>query len=244
VNEFESVSSAQIDRLVDGEMSSNERRSVLMSLDHDGGGWRRLALAFLESQALRDEFRRSRQRTEAATSAAANTVAVTLSPRSRLLNRRLAWAAMMSAGCLLAFTIGWVSRPPVTIVQSVSPSAERPSPEAYPPWNPPASRDGMLVNASGTDGVHQTLRLELGDGRGGPPQAVEVPVIENSEVDLDDLLNGPSVIPEDVQRRLLSSGRRVYEQRQLYEVTLEDGRRGFVPVSDVLVESVGQDVYQ
>ena len=56
MNEFEPVSIGQIDRLVDGELSRDERRAVLMALDHERDGWRQLALAFLESQALRESL--------------------------------------------------------------------------------------------------------------------------------------------------------------------------------------------
>ena len=43
MNEFEPVSIGQIDRLVDGELSRDERRAVLMALDHERDGWRQLA---------------------------------------------------------------------------------------------------------------------------------------------------------------------------------------------------------
>jgi hypothetical protein len=40
-----------IDRLVDGALSESERRALLQRLDAEPDGWRRCALAFLESQA-------------------------------------------------------------------------------------------------------------------------------------------------------------------------------------------------
>ena len=56
MNEFEPITASQIDCLVDGELAQVERREVLISLDHDPDGWRRLAMAFLESQAIRDSL--------------------------------------------------------------------------------------------------------------------------------------------------------------------------------------------
>src|SRR5687767_11938198 len=41
---------AQLDRLVAGELSENDRRSLLAWLDEDAGRWRMCALAFLEAQ--------------------------------------------------------------------------------------------------------------------------------------------------------------------------------------------------
>jgi hypothetical protein len=45
------------DRLVDGELSGAERRALLESLDARPQAWRRCALAFLEAQTWRKEFR-------------------------------------------------------------------------------------------------------------------------------------------------------------------------------------------
>src|SRR5437870_4163091 len=42
----------QIERLVDGELSSEEYCGLLATLEEQPGGWRRCALAFLEAQAL------------------------------------------------------------------------------------------------------------------------------------------------------------------------------------------------
>ena len=46
------------DRLVDGELSAAERRTLLASLDGRPSGWRRCALAFLEAQTWQDELGR------------------------------------------------------------------------------------------------------------------------------------------------------------------------------------------
>lgn len=47
-----------LDRLVDGEMSADERREFLASLDERPEQWRRCALAFLEAQTWGNEFAR------------------------------------------------------------------------------------------------------------------------------------------------------------------------------------------
>ncbi len=44
---------ARFDRLVDDELSEEERRQLLGRLDDEPGGWRRCALAFLEAQCWR-----------------------------------------------------------------------------------------------------------------------------------------------------------------------------------------------
>ena len=47
---------ARFDRLVDGELTAEEYRSLLAGLEHEPGGWRDCALAFLEAQALGTEL--------------------------------------------------------------------------------------------------------------------------------------------------------------------------------------------
>jgi anti-sigma factor RsiW len=47
---------ALFDRLVDGELTGEERRRLLESLDTRPEGWRRCALAFLEAQSWREEL--------------------------------------------------------------------------------------------------------------------------------------------------------------------------------------------
>ena len=53
----------RFDRLVDGELSEEDRRELLAGLDDEVGGWRRCALAFLEAQCWKQslgELRRDR----------------------------------------------------------------------------------------------------------------------------------------------------------------------------------------
>src|SRR5262245_63838523 len=52
----ESSMGTRLERLVDGEMSPEEYRALLASLDEEPGLWRQCALAFLEAQALRQEL--------------------------------------------------------------------------------------------------------------------------------------------------------------------------------------------
>jgi hypothetical protein len=45
-----------LDRLIDGELSPEARRDLLQRLEQESGGWRRCALAFLESQSWGKDF--------------------------------------------------------------------------------------------------------------------------------------------------------------------------------------------
>lgn len=242
MNEFEPVSSGQIERLVDGELPREERRAVLLALDHERDGWRRLAMAFLESQAIKESLSRRAKATAAPVSIAP---AAAIRPAARSRISPSAVVAVVASAALM-FGLGRLS---TSSTEVASQDLREPSvPVTYEPsaTSPVDSSPSELLVANAGTPVQQqqTLRLELGDEQGGAAQVVEVPLVENTAIRPEDLLDGPPVISDSVQRALLRSGKRVYEQRQLYEVTLEDGRRGVMPVSNVFLEDAGWDVYQ
>jgi hypothetical protein len=209
-------------------LSESERRDVLLAADRDPEGWRRLALAFVESQTLRQELKGLMQPASSVRHATCRAPAV---------RSELAWLRVtgLVACCLLAFGIGRWSN-------ANSPANSVASPQTFAP------RDGtdqaVAAVAPEAGERHQTMRLVLDDLLGGPPQSVDVTVIEDSQSDPADYLTGPPVISPEIQRALLRAGRRVHEQRELFEVPLSDGRFGVVPVSNVLVENAGLDVFQ
>lgn len=257
MNEFEPISASQLDRLVDGELSSGDRRAVLLALDRESDGWRRLAIAFLESQAMRESFSRTKAAAAPAPTslplvartaiASGNPLTAQTGVSANQPAHWRSWGPLALCG-LLMFGLGRLTLPgasiPVSSVSAVDSSTQTYSQPAEAPSTKHSTDPLLAANAADSAVQQQTLRLELGDDSGGPSQLVDVPVVEAGRIAPEDLLQAPSVIPDSVQRALLRSGRRVYEQRQVYEVTLEDGRRGIVPVSEVLVENAGWDVYQ
>ena len=233
MNEFEEISSQQLEGLVDGELSEAERRDVLLAADAEPEAWRRIALAFVEVQTLRHEM-----------SALVKPAGVPRSGDVRPIKSGtpagLRIAALVAC-CLLAFGFGrWSNSSDARM--AVKPNPPLPSPRTFATEDDPV-RSVAAVFPEDTR-QHQTLRLDFDDLLGGPPQSVDVPVVEESPDDPLELLAGPPVIPLEIQRALLRAGRRVHEQRQLFEVELSDGRRGIVPVSNVLVENSGLDVFQ
>lgn len=229
MKEFEESAFHSLDRFVDGELSEPERRDVLLAADREPDGWRRLALAFVESQTLREELKALTQPMSPNTRCA--------SDRAPFVRLQLAWLRVtgLVACCLLAFGIGRWSNANTSTNSAASPRTFAPS-----------DGKGQTIAAGAPESGerHQTMRLVLDDLLGGPPQSVDVPVVEDSQSDPSDYLTGPPVISPEIQRALLRAGRRVHEQRQLFEVPLADGRYGVVPVSNVLVENAGLDVFQ
>jgi hypothetical protein len=247
MNEFEELSARQLDRFVDGELSDAERRDVLLSTDGEPDGWRRLALAFVESQLLRRELRddvgslfqvcrQSDCRCEL------DYCRPETDSRSHRVPARRGWlplAALVTCS-LVAFGLGrWTSLADAPVAHNRQSPA--PSPRTFVDGN---ENENLIADVGSDSRQHQTLRLVFDDLLGGSPQAVEVPVVDESQGDPIELLRGPPVFSSEIQRALLRAGRRVHEQRQLYEVELSDGRRGVIPVSNVLVENAGLDLFQ
>ena len=93
-----------LDRLVDGELTEPERRELLQRLDAAPEGWRACALAFLEAQAWKKEFRSL----SAEQPARFVNDSEKLTPRSKHSTRHtpLSTLLAMAASFLLAFTLG------------------------------------------------------------------------------------------------------------------------------------------
>lgn len=246
MNEFEQVTDSQIDRLVDGEMTLVEKRGVLLSLEMELEGWKRLATAFLESQAWQETLPRATNHPDHATIALREKSPRLTEKSSPVQRRRKIMTALTLGLCgLLSFELGRfieqtrpVGHSQPVLHQANSFSWQTP----VPGMGAPAEKTAVSTSVASI-ATYQTLRLELGDEK-GQSQAVEVPVVDGANLEFEELWNPPPVITEELQRTLLKSGRRAREQRRFLEVTLDDGRSGLVPVSDVQFEIAGPDAYQ
>src|SRR4051794_19060678 len=93
----------ELERLVDGELSPPEYRSLLASLDDEPGGWRQCALAFLEAQALASELAGIRGSLDLSHDRPVRS-------RSRHIERRDLWTFFaVAASFLVALGIGILS---------------------------------------------------------------------------------------------------------------------------------------
>jgi hypothetical protein len=130
-----------IDRLVDGELSGDERGELLSRLDQSADGWRMLALAFLEAQTWRSALHAAHDPKPEAEPR----LPVMAQPRR---DRSLLWLATCMATALLAFGVGRsrnVSQSPVeqTAKQPVGTQSvtthsptESPAPQTIPQLTP------------------------------------------------------------------------------------------------------------
>ncbi|MEN6405536.1 MAG: hypothetical protein ABFC77_03595 [Thermoguttaceae bacterium] len=210
------------DRLVDGEMNEAERRQLLAGLDRTPDGWRRCALAFLESQSWRETF-------GAIAQPKPSVRAATVSPRPRSRwSGPLRVVAAMAVCFLLAFWAGSlieqarVERPVGSndLAKTV-PATPQKTRAAFAPSKPLQ----MVTVSSPSSG------------------SFRVPAVERANVDARWLESLPPAMPDDVMQAFHRAGHQVEQHRELMPVPLQDGRRLVVPVDQVDVHYVGNETY-
>ena len=218
---------ALLDLLVDGELNDTERRALLARLDTTPDGWRRCAMAFLESQCWQQGLSGFRREAEPA-------------PRP---GRKPPWGlhtgtlAAMAASFLLALLLGMTVRqawqpepqPGPTPIAAVEPPVPEPE-EPIPPVAPVEEAVRYVaLPVSGTDGT---------------PDSVRLPVTESESVDEAWLRALPAAVPDDLREALLEAGHQVQQQRRVMPLRMRDGRRLIVPYDEVEIRYVGGQNYQ
>src|SRR5262249_32693931 len=119
------VADRLLDRLVDGELPNAERRALLLRLESEPDGWRRCALAFLESQSWREAVG------PLAAAAPIPSRPIRTPRRRRSVARLTAVAASLAA----AFALGWVAHrqpEPRASFEVATPAAPAESPTPAP----------------------------------------------------------------------------------------------------------------
>ncbi len=219
-----------LDRLVDDELTEEDRKTLLAALDDEPGSWRRCALAFLEAQTWRGVLRKVHEEERPP---AQTPPQVTLAPRPEKPSRFFELCLAMAACVVMAFGIGvWV--------RSM--------------WSLPGSGEGGSFQIANDSRVPRTLvpqpvsqwhraRLNFDDPSTQGPDNIELPVREIENLTEDHLHQNRSALPEDVRRALERSGHRKIQRRQLVPIPLKDGRRLVVPVEQVDVEPNGRPAY-
>jgi len=221
---------ALFDRLVDGELSSAERKALLESLDSRPQGWRRCALAFLEAQAWRNELKKVTQEQPGAASAAIDTTMV--GPQTKKLSPRTAaqWLAV-AAALFVAFRVGtWHREPGARIAGGPTPTSEQLV--SVPP--PPEAMNG----AKPGDALNLWVRDDAGQLR-----RVRVPLVDAQSLDRELGTVFQTGVPDDVRDRLNDNGYAVHSKRQYAPLWLENGRPMVVPVEDTRIVPVSNRAY-
>jgi hypothetical protein len=233
----------QFDRLVDDELGEEERRKLLGRLDDEPGGWRRCALAFLESQCWKQALRQPPGELEAV-----GKPTIAKHPQQSPWAGRMRLLSAMAASFLVALGLGtWAHRvatqhpglPGITDQFASKTSKVNPLPSNYQPQIQlanSASKKAVMPNPMQIVTVSATS-----DGR--PHTLVNVPAVERDHFDGQWLRNLPPAIPDDVMQALTRTGHQVQQRRELVPVPMQDGRQLVMPVDHVDVNYLGDGPY-
>jgi len=211
----------KLDRLADGELSREEYAELLCSIEHEEEGWKKCALAFLESQALRTDLGviiREPSQAPAAVSPAKSAVTAPSQP--------VAWywaQAVALAACLgLAFWLGRGSLP---------------------------SNSGKMVVAESQQSTAEPARVHQGrmtlvvDEPNGQQREMELPVVDGNYVDPSAFLARTAVIPADVLQAIEQSGHKIERHREFMRQPIDAEHEVVVPVDRMRVVPVSNPMY-
>lgn len=234
MNDLHDNDDVLLDRLVDGELSADERRRLLASLDDRPDGWRRCALAFLDAQSWRGEMRRIvREQVTTATT-------TTLPPNrnaSQSIQHSGLWLSS-AAAVLVAFGMGW--------------GASR-------NWNAGAGSGAQLANSTAPV-ESQRIAPTLGDqrlapdadavtlvvqDRSGAPRRVQVPLVDGSQLG-EQFANAPQWAADGMRQRLAEQGLDLQAKRRYAPLFFEQQDRivpMIVPVDDAVITPVSRPIY-
>jgi hypothetical protein len=236
-----------LDRLVDGEIDRDQQRQLLLALETQPDGWRRCALAFVEAQTLRQEFRALGDKDDEASGnakpQATGRVSGFLQGKSL---RQVRWFAM--AACfVLAFAIGsvtrglWMTESDRNLTnQQVATTAGHGDANITSNANAANTTVANATPANANPAKSEIVKMTLPTPDGKSEQTVEVPLVEGSEADLQAMLAAQNPVLSDAALETLqSTGHVVQQRRAFYPVQLQDGRQGVVPVDLVEVRDTG-----
>lgn len=215
----------QIDALVCGELSEEERRELLTWLDADASRWRACGLAFLEAQAWGEAL---------ADPVVTERCTKTTSEKSRLgihlpvarQSKGARWSVplLMAAASIVAFACG-------VAVQEFRLRAPQPVPpiaQPLPASETPLATSGPLVASVPVKGgplgdIAATLQIPV-----RPVEATGLPLT--------------SSVPQHVRNLWKRRGYELVEERRYLPARLPDGRQVMVPVNEVKMKFVGKPV--
>ena len=219
------------DRLADGELSASERQELLSSLDSRTDGWRRCALALLEAQTWRSEFKSFvTEKVPPSVVRVAETAPTSL-PARPLGATSDKWLAL-AASALVAFGLGWSMRSPQAATVPKEQLATTDSVQKHQAMNSHDgdSRDAVTLLVKDDSGQHQRLRLPLVDAEGLDQQITEL----------------SPAIPAELRAGLQDRGYDLQSRRRFAPLFFEQDKQlvpMVVPVNDTYIVPVNRPVY-
>jgi hypothetical protein len=238
---FQDNDDVLFDRLVDGELSADERRRMIASLDDRADGWRRCALAFLEAQSWGGAMRQMIRPQESLQDSSrpiqvASAATLALMGRRRQASRAGALLAT-AAAVLVAFVLGWRMNgtPDVGDAQLLVDSEA--SGAAREGIAPPKAAAARLPDAD-------AITLVVNDAS-GRPQRLQVPLVEGARLG-EQFGASPQWAAPEIRRRLAEQGIDLQARRRYAPLYFEQ-QNGIVPmvvpVDDAVITPVSSAMY-
>jgi hypothetical protein len=235
-----------IDRIVDGGMTADDLRAAVARLERDPDGWKRCALAFLESQVLNESFRTlgQAQTNDAGGPAIPLRLASARRGHHRWL-RTVAAAAVVGA----AFAIGWLGHgarmglpAQDSLVRGSALAQRSPMSELSGSERALPADDSPALDRVSLAGDPDRMIRSVGTIRFGPESSpAEVPVLAGPGITPDWLAQQPPPVSEYGQVILARQGYQVEQQRRFITAVLADGRRVAIPVDHVEIQYTGNE---
>lgn len=252
----------RLDLLVDGQLDETQRRDLLRSLEQQPDGWRRCALAFLEAQCWQEALGRAGQNAPADDSVAlrgtslpgsehaSGPLAAARAGRSR--RSIMGWPAIvlaMAACFFAALGLGmglrqcWLAlRGPVLLrgavpqpesIAGLGAEQQGPSPAG------PAVQPAAPAPAQAAPGPMRWVTLYMPGGTDGEQIAVQLPTLEQDELDAGVWEGGFAQPPKELIEALRRLGIELRQRRELVPLRMPDGHQLVLPVEEVQFHYVG-----
>lgn len=226
-----------IQRCIDGELPEASQHELFAELERTPGGWRELALAFVERQVF------TKACGEMMTPPAPRAAALPAPRRGGGSTMSFRWTAV--AGLLVALGVGFsagrvTDRRPSEGIELLA-QGPQPDPEASVPDSQPAPSPGSRMTprlvpgrgpvfnvASHTQGGRPIL-LDLPIGQDGEQvESLQIPVYQPSSLPAGE--TEPSLLTAEEEDSLRDSGYRLDGRTRLISIPVEGGRSVVLPV--------------
>lgn len=260
-----------LDRLIDGELSPEARRDLLLRLEHETGGWRRCALAFLEAQSWGQDFRSllnapagspsdaavpagsGNAASQSIVAAPASLTSTLTTPRKWL--DRTGMLLAIAASFVVAFGLGVASKRlpdaggDAGMIAGRGAGASTTAIASAESVSPAGATSPAKTSVPATTAAPSELATTIGaalDAADSRPEQVteESPIwLPSGLADEASLLGDEPApaVPAYVRRALERSGHAIEQQQELWPVQLENGSHALLPVERVKVRYVGND---
>jgi len=246
-----------LDLLVDGQLDEAQRRALLSSLEERPDGWRRCALAFLEAQCWQEALGSGATAARQAAPQGAVPQVGAMGPSEWVRARRwqrliTGWPGTllaMAACFLLALGLGmglrtwWLGNP-----APVLPLGPVPQPGSIAGLGPegagraPAGPGSEAPSPAAPRSASAPLRwvtLCVPSGPDGEQIAVQMPALEQEELDAGVWEDGLARPPREVVEALRRLGIGMQRRRELVPLEMPDGHQLVLPVEEVQFHYVG-----